>query len=69
MLNVPSGGGDQSVELPAPIRAEIETSVAEFSKRFGLMVEWARSQGWIEDYQRELKRVATFAYHFQERGT
>lgn len=47
--------------LPPEIEAEIATSTTEFEKRFGSFAVMARSQGWIEDYRRELRRIAAAA--------
>ena len=49
------------MDLPAAVLAEIDASVARFEKRwenFGLIfVNMAKSQGWIEDYRREVTEL------------
>jgi len=47
--------------LPAAIETEIDRSAAEFEKRFGPMAQIARVNGWIEEYRRELRRIALLA--------
>lgn len=44
--------------LPKDIEETIDESVVRFESKFGLMLSWARSQGWVEEYRKELCRIA-----------
>ena len=54
--------GHQAEILPPEIEREIANSTAEFENRFGALAIMAKANGWIEDYRRELRRIAAAAW-------
>lgn len=48
-------------KLPAHIESEIRKSTEQFEKRFGYMAVVAKSNGWIQEYENELRRIAALA--------
>lgn len=44
-----------------PLEAEIQKSVRDFETRFGAAISIARINGWIADYEKELRRMVKLA--------
>ena len=53
---------EPTVPLPEDIEVELIKSLRGFEQRFGLMAGWARQNGWLEDYAREIRRLAVLSY-------
>jgi len=47
--------------LPESVETEIIRSTVEFERRFGSLGLMARMNGWVDDYGRELRRIAVLA--------
>ena len=49
-------------ELPAELKPEIDASVRRFEEQWGLMLAYAKSSGYIDNYRKEVTAVASKAY-------
>jgi hypothetical protein len=50
------------VKLPGEILDAIKTSVYSFREQWGMMASYAISMGYIDKYDKELRRIAELAY-------
>ena len=57
---------DAEPRLTPELEAAIDDSVRQFENKFGLMISWARSQGWIEEYRCEITRLVRMALKAQD---
>jgi len=54
-------GLDSAPAAVEPLEAEIQKSVREFEARFGAVAIMARANGWIADYEKEIRRLVQLA--------
>lgn len=47
--------------LPEAVETEIIRSTVEFERRFGSLAMMARANGWVDDYGKELRKIAVLA--------
>lgn len=47
--------------LPEAVETEIIRSTLDFEKRFGSLAVMARANGWVDEYGKELRRIAVLA--------
>jgi hypothetical protein len=48
--------------LPEAVETEIIRSTVEFERRFGSLAMMARANGWVDDYGKELRRIAVLGH-------
>lgn len=57
----PFGLSNDTPVVVDPLEAEIQKSVREFEARFGAMAMLARGNGWIAQYENEIRRLVKLA--------
>ena len=50
------------MKLPGEVEDAIRTSVLWFREQWGMMASYAISMGYIDKYDKELRRIAELAY-------
>lgn len=50
-------------DIPSDLQAEIDASVRRFEEQWGLMLAYAKANGYIENYRTELTARVTSAYN------
>jgi hypothetical protein len=54
-------GEPESPSATDPMEAEIQKSVSAFEARFGAMAPIARNNGWVADFEKEVRRLVRLA--------
>jgi hypothetical protein len=61
--------GAPAETLPESVEVELIKSLGGFEQKFtGPLVFMARANGWLDDYAREIRRLAWLAYREGQKG-
>jgi hypothetical protein len=60
-FKVPSTQPDPPV-LPAELQPEIDASVKRFEEKWGLMLAYAKANGWLDAYRQEVVAMTMKGY-------